>query len=928
MRTSSHFPWGPALLLALTALARPAQAQLGYSPATVQNVASTYTDLGTTGTAIATPNNDDANSAEQLIGFNFSFDGMVMDRFILNTNGFLKLGAATGMAAPTAALYTAYAQFNDGGTLLGTAASDVELLSPFNYDLADGTSPAEFRLATTGTAPNRVCTVQWKNVADKAQLATAGGAIVANQYANLSFQVRLFETSNMIEFVYGPNTPAPAANNNFKYAQVGLKGTGSATKQIVRVTKASATLWGDPANVFFVNGPVTAGATGAFNFRQAVPPEDGRTFRFSPVVANDAAVNAVQALTQLPIPQGAPHVVRAVVSNNGTTALANLPVTLTVTGANAFTNTQTVPSLAVGASATVSFAGFAPTATGTNTLTVTVPPDGYPANDSRSATQVVNTTTYSYADAGVPSNFFTGYGPPTPANPRNALVARFTTSTAVNVTQVRAYVVNLTGAGYTTTVGETVFGVLMDAGGNVLARSADHVVTAAEINTYVSFPLTTLVSLPAGTDMYVGLAQLYQPGQTATFAALGSQSDGPGRAGAFYASSTISAGAFPPVDLYPTFPYKYMLEAVTAPTTLCPGPTNLAATGITNTGAALTFTAPAGASGYTLTYAANGGPATTVTPAPTGSPVVLASLSPATAYLVTLTTSCGGGQTSVPASFAFTTTQAAAPYASLPVAESFEGPWLSVAGVRDAPATNWRNTPATGVQSWRREDDGASADWPTNGGGFPQGGTLGAHSARFHSYDAPKGTTGALDLYVNLSPAGTKTLSFDYYNPDGTDQLDVLVSTDGGATFSPTPVLTVVGTKSAVLSPSVNIASTSATTVIRFRATSDHGSSDIGLDNLRLGVVLATRNEALAATVGLYPNPAHGAFALAVPAGPLGAASATLRNALGQVVQTRQLRLPAAGGTASFDVRGLAPGVYTLQLFSGETLVVKRVVVE
>ena len=46
------------------------------------------------------------------------------------------------------------------------------------------------------------------------------------------------------------------------------------------------------------------------------------------------------------------------------------------------------------------------------------------------------------------------------------------------------------------------------------------------------------------------------------------------------------------------------------------------------------------------------------------------------------------------------------------------------------------------------------------------------------------------------------------------------------------------------------------------------------------------------------------------------------------MVRTRPLGLPAAGGTAEFDVRGLAPGVYTLQLLSGQTLVVKRVVLE
>ena len=100
------------------------------------------------------------------------------------------------------------------------------------------------------------------------------------------------------------------------------------------------------------------------------------------------------------------------------------------------------------------------------------------------------------------------------------------------------------------------------------------------------------------------------------------------------------------------------------------------------------------------------------------------------------------------------------------------------------------------------------------------------------------------------------------------------------------------------------------------------------LVDVTLRMASATRNEALAATVGLSPNPAHASFKLTVPAGSLHVASASLINALGQVVQQRQLNLPAAGGTAEFNVSGLATGVYSLQLKTGNDLVVKRVVVE
>jgi len=273
-------------------------------------------------------------------------------------------------------------------------------------------------------------------------------------------------------------------------------------------------------------------------------------------------------------------------------------------------------------------------------------------------------------------------------------------------------------------------------------------------------------------------------------------------------------------------------------------------------------------------------------------------------------------------------------YVTLPYTESFEGPWASVASTNDAPTVNWRNTPATGNNSWRRDDDGASATWRFLGDDadptlhvYDTRFSTGAHSARFHSYGtASSAAPGTLDLYANLSGTGTKVLQFDYINPTGSDSLAVYVSTNGGTTFSATPLLVALNNTS-FTGKTVTIPSTSATTVLRFRAWSDFGDDDLGIDNVRLAVVTATQNAALAANVSLYPNPAHQSFQLNVPSG-LHTASAQLINALGQVVQTRQLNLPAAGGSANFNVSGLAAGVYSLQLKSGNDLVVKRVVVE
>src|SRR5690606_30657487 len=79
---------------------------------------------------------------------------------------------------------------------------------------------------------------------------------------------------------------------------------------------------------------------------------------------------------------------------------------------------------------------------------------------------------------------------------------------------------------------------------------------------------------------------------------------------------------------------------------------------------------------------------------------------------------------------------------------------------------------------------------------------------------------------------GNTLLRFGYINTSGADVLDVFFSTNGGASFA--PLGTTYGQTTACQENALTISSTSPTTVIRFRATSDLGTTDIGLDNVRL----------------------------------------------------------------------------------------------
>ena len=185
--------------------------------------------------------------------------------------------------------------------------------------------------------------------------------------------------------------------------------------------------------------------------------------------------------------------------------------------------------------------------------------------------------------------------------------------------------------------------------------------------------------------------------------------------------------------------------------------------------------------------------------------------------------------------------------ATLPFSESFES-WVPACYSFDRPGVSWTENPTTGNTSWRRDDQGDDATWhnPTAYMYSPAG-TVGAHSARFHSgWAYPAGSTGDMDLHINLSPAGVKRISFDYNNLDGSDFITVYLSEDGGATFTS---LGVYNTTSAWESETLTTTSVAANAVIRLEGTSDYGSTDIGVDNLSVVALTPCSGTPVAGTI-------------------------------------------------------------------------------
>jgi trimeric autotransporter adhesin len=175
-------------------------------------------------------------------------------------------------------------------------------------------------------------------------------------------------------------------------------------------------------------------------------------------------------------------------------------------------------------------------------------------------------------------------------------------------------------------------------------------------------------------------------------------------------------------------------------------------------------------------------------------------------------------------------------YTTLPFVEHFDKVWVNNTNTRDVPSKYWKNTPATTDSSWSRDDDGVNRSaWQGLKGSYSPAGANGTeHSARFHTYDAIKGKSGMLDLYVNFSgSAGAKTLTFYYINPTSAsaekDSLQVYISTDG-TTFTKINSQKNVSVWTLV---TVNLgAVTAANGIIRFKATSDYGNTDMGIDEV------------------------------------------------------------------------------------------------
>jgi hypothetical protein len=186
---------------------------------------------------------------------------------------------------------------------------------------------------------------------------------------------------------------------------------------------------------------------------------------------------------------------------------------------------------------------------------------------------------------------------------------------------------------------------------------------------------------------------------------------------------------------------------------------------------------------------------------------------------------------------------------------------------------------------------------------------------------------GATQVYNNAAlalPTGTGYKTFALTTPfawDGTSNVEVLV--DWFRNSAPTADITWQYT--AVGTTGIHATQVSSAVIPTIRFASNRPNTQFVINR----TALAGRETREAALVSVYPNPAHGALTVAVPAELASRpVAATLLNALGQAVGTYTLPVAGNGARGQLDVGALAAGVYTLQLAADKHVISKRLVLE
>lgn len=210
------------------------------------------------GTAVPEVQDDDAFSSSTIpLGFTFVYDGNSYNNCWVNSNGFVTfLGSVTGISA---------------STQRSNNLTNSNLLTPALYPLwddldgFDGTASYQ----TSGIAPNRVFTFEWKSY--------YWDFIASN--IGISFQVKLYETSNVIQFIYKQES------GSLESPSASIAIAGNASNDYISLSNA---------------GSSPTASTTSFTTSISSKPATGQVYQFSPPACSGTPVGGTTTASANP----------------------------------------------------------------------------------------------------------------------------------------------------------------------------------------------------------------------------------------------------------------------------------------------------------------------------------------------------------------------------------------------------------------------------------------------------------------------------------------------------------------------------------------------------------------------------------------------------------------------------------------------------
>jgi hypothetical protein len=188
------------------------------------------------------------------IGFDFTYNGVVYDRFAVNANGWISLGSST--LTPSVNMNTSSSYDPLSSTSTSVSSVLTARIAGYARDLNAQTG-AELRFETTGSAPNRKLVVQWSNYRNYD--ATGN---------NLNFQIVLNETANSVDLIYGTMTVASSTTT-----MVGLRAEPNNAATNFN-SRTSTTSWSTSA--------ASTSATNKMTISATIFPASGLQYTWSP----------------------------------------------------------------------------------------------------------------------------------------------------------------------------------------------------------------------------------------------------------------------------------------------------------------------------------------------------------------------------------------------------------------------------------------------------------------------------------------------------------------------------------------------------------------------------------------------------------------------------------------------------------------------